>query len=139
MRLTTICCKSLATLFLLAGMQAASANALDDYRVAFAHAIYAATPAWVHNRNPQPLLRAVVVLRLRLGADHHMQAEVIRSNDTQPEMLQRALATVQRAQVPAPPSSVQSELMNQGFMETWLFDNDGTFQVRTLAKPQLSS
>jgi hypothetical protein len=72
MRLTTICCKSLAALLLLAGMQAANANALDDYRVAFAHAIYAATPAWVHNRNPQPLLRAVVVLRLHMGADHRM-------------------------------------------------------------------
>jgi hypothetical protein len=64
---------------------------------------------------------------------------VIRSNDTQPEMLQRALTTVRRAVAPTPPSGVQSELMNEGFMETWLFDNDGTFQVRTLAKPQRSS
>jgi hypothetical protein len=30
-------------------------------------------------------------------------------------------------------------MQRSGFMEAWLFDNDGSFQVKTLAKVQKSS
>lgn len=136
MRMTTLCCKSIAALALTWAAFPASASSLDDYRAAFARAVYAASPQWVHNRNPQPLLRAVVVLRLRMSPDRHIEPEVIRSNDTQPEMLQRAIEAARHAQAPTPSAEVEAELMRNGFMETWLFDSDGRFQVKTLAKPQ---
>jgi protein TonB len=92
----------------------------------------------VHQRNPQPLLRAVVVLNVKLDAGDHWQVEVVRTNDEQPEMLARAIETVARAPVVPMPDEVKDHMRRNGFMEAWLFDNDGRFQVKTLAKAQLT-
>lgn len=117
---------------------AALAAEIDPTRVDFAHAVYEGTPTWVHDHQPQALLRAVIVLRVKLGADNHWHAEVVRTNTEQPEMLRRAIETVDHARVPTIPLNLREKLTNEGFMETWLFDNDGTFQVKTLAKAQLN-
>ena len=53
-------------------------------------------------------------------------------------MLACAIETVNRAQVAEVPDQVRSELSRNGIVEAWLFDSDGSFQVKTLAKPQLS-
>lgn len=131
----TLCFTSLAASLLMVTAPA-RAGTLDDFRRAFAEAVHAASPELVHGRNPQALLRAVVVLNIKLREDGRLAADVLRTNDQQPEMLQRALETVSRVRLPAVPESLRDELRRNGFCETWLFDKDGSFQVMTLAKPQ---
>jgi hypothetical protein len=114
-----------------------SAN-LDEFRKDFAHAVYAGSPELVHDRQPQPLLRAVIVLNIKLGEDDRWQIDVTRTNEQQLEMLRRAIDTVNRARLGAVPDELRDELRRNGIYETWLFDKDGSFQVKTLAKAQRS-
>ena len=91
----------------------------------------------VHDERPQPLLRAVVVLRIRLDEQNKWQAEVFRDNPDQPEMTQAALESV--AKLPAPVGlspKAAAMLRGEGVVEAWLFQNDGRFALKTLAKPQ---
>jgi periplasmic protein TonB len=131
----TICC-SFLTGALLAFLAPAQAGVPDDVRKDFAQAVYTGSPDLVHNGNPQPLLRAVIVLNVKLDDGGHWQHEVVRTNSEQPEMLARAIETVHRAPPIAVNDDVRGELRRNGFMEAWLFDNDGRFQVKTLAKAQ---
>lgn len=131
-------CFSLLAASLLAAAKPAFAGPMDDFKKDFAKAVYAGSPSLVHDRNPQPLLRAVVVLKVKMADDGHLVTDVLRANDQEPDMLARAIETVQRAEVGEIPDQVRSELSHNGIVESWLFDSDGTFQVRTLAKPQRS-
>jgi hypothetical protein len=135
MNAKTICCSFLAGA-LLAVTQPARAGVPDDVRKDFAKAVYSGSPELVHNRNPQPLLRAVIVLNVTLDDADRWQAEVVRTNDEQPEMLARAIETVRKAQAIQLSEDMRAELRRNGLMEAWLFDNDGSFQVKTLAKAQ---
>jgi hypothetical protein len=120
---------------LLAG--SAQAQSADQVKADFARAVYLNSAAQVHNERPQPLLRAVVVLRIRLNEQNQWQAEVFRDNPDQPEMTRAALDSV--AKLPAPvglsPRAVDL-LRSDGLIEAWLFQNDGRFALKTLAKPQ---
>lgn len=129
-------CFSLAAAGLMSLSNWAMAGVADSVRMDFAKAVYSGSPELIHNRNPQPLLRAVVVLNVKLDEGDHWQAEVVRTNNEQPEMLARAIETVQRAPKVHMSDEVRAQLRNDGFMEAWLFDNDGRFQVKTLAKAQ---
>lgn len=136
MSVRTLCftCVGLALASSAAHSQAAN---LDDVRLAFAQAVHEAAPEYIHQRNPQPLLRAVVVLNLKLQDDDRWQPEVVRTNDQQPEMLQRAMDTASRVRLTEVPAELREHLQRNGIYETWLFDKDGSFQVKTLAKAQL--
>lgn len=138
MQAKTLCFSFVAGL-MLAMTKPAIAGVPDDIRKDFAHAVYNGSPELVHNRNPQPLLRAVIVLNVKLDEGDHWRAEVVRTNDEQPEMLVRAMETVRRAPPIQLTEEAKSELRRNGFIEAWLFDNDGSFQVKTLAKAQRSS
>ena len=136
MNVKTICFSFVAGLLLAVTNPASAAGVPDELKRDFARAVYEGSPELVHDRNPQPLLRAVVVLNMRLDESGQWQAEVVRHNDQQPAMTARALETVRRAHSMAVPEEHKAELRRNGFMEAWLFDNDGTFQVKTLAKAQ---
>lgn len=138
MQAKTLCFSFLAGL-LLAMTKPAIAGVPDDVRKDFAHAVYDGSPELVHNRNPQPLLRAVIVLNVKLDDGDRWRAEVVRTNDEQPEMLVRAMETVRRAPAIQLSEEAKSELRRNGLIEAWLFDNDGSFQVKTLAKAQRRS
>jgi hypothetical protein len=135
MRVKTICC-SLVTGLLLSLPHVAQAGVSPDVKRDFAHAVYQGSPEFVHDHQPQALLRAVIVLNVRLDQGNKWRAEVLRTNEQQPEMLARALETVRRAPAIAVADDAREELQRNGLVEAWLFDNDGTFQVMTLAKPQ---
>jgi hypothetical protein len=121
---------------LLALAKPAVAGVPDEVKVDFAKAVYSGSPHLVHNRNPQPLLRAVIVLNVKLDESDNWKAEVLRTNEQQPEMLARAIETVQRAGHIPLSDEAKAELHRNGLIEAWLFDNDGSFQVKTLAKAQ---
>ena len=63
--------------------------------------------------------------------------EVFRDNPTQPELTQKALDSV--AALPPPtglsPEAVEA-LRNEGLIEAWLFQTDGRYALKTLAKAQ---
>lgn len=135
MQAKTICFSFVAGL-LLAVTKPAFAGVPDDVRKDFAQAVYNGSPELVHTRNPQPLLRAVIVLNVKLDEGDRWHAEVLRTNDEQPEMLARAIETVRRAPTIQLTEEMRGELKRNGLIEAWLFDNDGSFQVKTLAKAQ---
>jgi hypothetical protein len=122
-------------LVLIAGH--ARAQSADQLKADFARSVYKNSAAQIHTEAPQPLLRAVVVLRVKLNEQNQWQAEVFRENRDQPEMTQAALDSV--ARLPAPtglsPKAIES-LRNEGLVEAWLFQTDGRFALKTLAKPQ---
>jgi hypothetical protein len=138
MNVKTVCFSFLAGA-LLSVMQSAHAAVPDNVKKDFAKAVYTGSPEFVHDRNPQPLLRAVIVLSVKLDENNQWKAEVVRGNDQQPEMQARALETVRRAPTIQLSEAERAEMQRSGFMEAWLFDNDGSFQVKTLAKVQKSS
>lgn len=115
----------------------AQAQTLADSRADFARRLYTSAAADVHHQAPQPLLRAVVVLRVRLGDDGCWRAEVLRDNPLRPELTRKALDSVARVAVPAVlPDALREELRVNGFVEAWLFEDDGRFALKTLARPQ---
>ena len=115
----------------------ARAEGLDQVRRGFAQMVYEDSRADINLGAPQPLLRAVVVLRVRMNERGRWSAEVMRENDEQPELTRKALASVERLpralDVSAP---VAEQLHRDGFVEVWLFQNDGRFALKTLALPQ---
>lgn len=130
---------SMGVLCAVMSSTASSATNLDEFRHEFAQAVYSSSPELVHNRNPQALLRAVVVLNIKLGEGNAWVTDVMRTNRDEPAMLERAVEAVKRVQIHDVPESLREELSRNGINETWLFDKDGTFQVMTLAKTQRNS
>jgi hypothetical protein len=122
---------------MLAGAPTAWAQSADQVKADFARAVYLNSASQVHNEQPQALLRAVVVLRIKLNEQDQWQAEVFRENTEQPEMTRLALESV--AKLPAPVGlapKARQLLRGDGLVEAWLFQNDGRFALKTLAKPQ---
>ena len=113
------------------------AQGVDDLKVQFAREVYRTSAADVFHTAPHPLLRAVVVMRVRLDEQGRWRADLLRDNVHQPQMTRLAETSVQR--LPAPeglPEDTRRTLREQGFVETWLFINDGRFALRSLALPQ---
>lgn len=128
---------ALATALLWGSPGGAQAQSADQVKADFARAVYQHSAGKVHNDRPQPLLRAVVVLRVKLNEQNQWQAEVFRDNPDQPEMTRAAIESV--AQLPVPTGlspQAQQMLRNEGLVEAWLFQSDGRFALKTLAKPQ---
>jgi hypothetical protein len=122
---------------LLASSFGARAESLDQVRRGFAQMVYEDSAPDINHAAPQPMLRAVVVLRVKLDALDHWRAEVMRENDVEPGLTRKALASVEhlaRAMEVSAPLSEQ--LHREGFVEVWLFQNDGHFALKTLALPQ---
>jgi hypothetical protein len=115
------------------------AQSLGDFKQLFAQEVYRTSAAEVFHTAPHPLLRAVVVMRVRLGEEGRWEAELLRDNVHQPQLTRMAQASVQRLPRPEGLSDdVRRELRERGFVETWLFINDGRFALRSLAQPQTS-
>jgi protein TonB len=115
-----------------------SAGTVDAYKYDLAQHINAANASRVYSSRPQALLRSVVVLRYAVDARGHLvHSEIVRSNrDSETEAT--ALASLRNA---APFPKPAAHLLRRGKLEvseTWLFNNDGRFQLRTTALPQMA-
>ena len=116
---------------------ASSATTVDGYKRDLALRISEVNASKVYSGRPQALLRSVVVLRYVVDARGHLvRSEIMRSNrDSETEST--ALATLRNS---APFPKPASSLLKRGQLElseTWLFNNDGRFQLRTIAQPQM--
>jgi periplasmic protein TonB len=114
-----------------------SASSIDAYKIAVAQRISSVNSKHVHDARPQALLRSIVVLKFAVDADGNLvRSEILRSNrDRATEAL--ALASLKNA---APFPKPASRLLQRGKLEmseSWLFNNDGRFQLRSVALPQM--
>ena len=111
---------------------------LDRYKRGVAQQILQANAPRTFEGVPPHLLRAVIVLQLTVdGKGALTDVRTLRSRND--ELAVAATKSVRTAgQLPAPPR----ELLRGGrlaFVETWLFRDDGKFQVRSLAEAQTAA
>jgi protein TonB len=114
-----------------------TAFTLDGYKQDLAHRISQVNSTKVYTTRPQALLRSVVVVKYQVDRDGKLvHSEIFRSNrDRETESI--ALATLKNT---APFPKPAPHLLRQGrvdILESWLFNNDGRFQLRTIALPQM--
>jgi periplasmic protein TonB len=109
---------------------------LDQWKHAAAQRIHAANAARLFSGRPHHLLQAVIVVEVAVDSSGRVTRSKILRSPGIGALDKLALASLKAASpLPAPPS----KLVSKGglvFSETWLFDNDGRFQLRTLALPQ---
>ena len=111
---------------------------LDRYKRAVAQQILQTNAPRTFEGVPPHLLRAVIVLQLTVdGKGALTDVRTLRSRSA--EHAAAATKSVRAAgRLPAPPR----ELLRGGrleFVETWLFRDDGKFQVRSLAEAQTAA
>ena len=105
---------------------------LDDYKRRLAGRIVASNPKVFHDPLPR-MMKSIVVLQIRVDSHGRpLRVAVFRSNGFR-ALEQRAVASVIMAMpLPAPPASLLDEAHTLNFLETFLFRDDGLFQVRSL-------
>jgi protein TonB len=112
--------------------------ATESYKVQVARRIDSANPSLIAAGRPQPMLRSVVVVAFVVDRDGRLlKSSVYRTNgDDKAEST--ALASLRRAApLPAPPATMLNQRGEVEVLESWLFNNDGRFQLSTLASPQV--
>lgn len=113
-----------------------NASTLDEYKAEVAHAILHANAASTFIGKLPEILKSVVVLQITIDRNGFpFQVRMFRSNGYQ-DLEARAMQSVRAAALPRPTGSVTGGSGSVTFTETWLFREDGKFQIRTLAGPQ---
>ncbi len=111
---------------------------LEHYKHILAQRIVDQNPDKIYPGNPQALLRSVIVMKYVLDANGNVvSVDTVRSNGDAVTLATAHAAIRKAAPYPAPPH----KLLERGrveIIETMLFNNDGRFQPRTIAQPQLS-
>ena len=113
-----------------------NAKTLAAYQVELANHLSRVNVAKVYAGNPQALLRSVIVLRFSLNSQGSLMSKAIVRSNKDRETEATALSSLVKAQPFPMPSAL---LLKQGrldMVETWLFNSDGRFQLRTIALPQ---
>lgn len=113
------------------------ASTVDAYKRDLALRISQVNANKVYPGRPQALLRSVVVVRYAVDERGQLvRSEIMRSNRDR-ETESTALAALRNA---APFPRPAAHLLRNGRLdisETWLFNNDGRFQLRTVAQAQM--
>ncbi len=110
---------------------------LKEYKVKIAQKIQQENSPLLASGSPQSMLRSVVVMAFKVNKQGQLVSwSVYRTNgDAQAEQV--ALSSLQRAApLPLPPSELFRSAGEIEIVEGWLFNDDGKFQIRTLASPQ---
>lgn len=112
-------------------------SSIQAYKIALANRIAAVNGDKMYTGRPQALLRSVVVVKYAVDGDGRLlRSEIMRSNrDRSTEAT--ALTTLRNS---APFPRPTAHLLQHGRLElteTWLFNNDGRFQLRSTAQRQV--
>ncbi len=111
---------------------------MNGYKRDVAKQLYRTNPQDLYEGQPPPLLKSIVVLKIRVdGKGQLSHVSVMRSNGYK-ELEARAMQSVRNASPLPMPNRLFMQGGNAEFVETWLFRNDGRFQIRSLAEPQAS-
>lgn len=118
--------------------EASPAGTVEEYRHEFAKRLHAANAGMLFEGPPPNPVRAVIVMRAEIDAIGGLRRlELVRAPWHDPWLEDLVRQTVRQAG-PLPPPSLK--LMNGGrsvsFQETWLFDYQGRFRLRTLSQAQ---
>jgi periplasmic protein TonB len=109
---------------------------LDAYKAEVARHIYKSSAKETFEGAAPPLLKSIVVLEISVDSKGAAHARVVRSNGFK-ELEARALQSVKRAGPLPRWSGAGTKPVT--YYETWLFRNDGRFQIRSIAPPQASA
>eukprot|EP01133_Synstelium_polycarpum_P018499 gene18499-22132_t len=121
----------------LAPKAIAPAATVDAYKLLVAQQIMDANTQFTFSGRLPPMLPAIVVLDLSVGRDGTLKsARVHRSRDSEASSV--ALAAVRRVPGAFPPAAqlMRSRDKTLDFSETFLFNDQYRFQLRTLSGPQ---
>lgn len=104
------------------------------YRVDGARAIYAAYPDSIYKGKLPPLLHAIVVAEVDVDANGNVrEVNMLRVPSHAPEVTARVRELIRQVSpLPAP-----ARLGRVKYVDTWLFDKSGRFQLDTLTEGQL--
>jgi protein TonB len=114
-----------------------TADNVDEYKRELGRRIQQVNSTKVYVVRPQALLRSVIVVRFVVDADGSLvRSEIMRTNhDKQTEAT--AISSLRNtAPFPKPPPALLSGGKLE-MSESWLFNNDGKFQVRSIALQQI--
>ena len=115
---------------------ASAARSVDAYKREVAQRIHETSSELVFAGAPPNPLRSIVVVNVAIdGRGGLIDARVMRDNGDG-ELTRVALESVRRAAPYAVPVSAVARRGRIEFFETWLFRQDGRFQLRTLAEAQ---
>jgi protein TonB len=120
------------------GEPGSNASTVNAYKRELAQRISQMNASKVYSGQPQALLRSVVVLRYSVDARGNLVHSEIQRSNRDPETEATALASLRNS---APFPKPAANLLRRGQLEmseTWLFNNDGRFQLRTIAQPQIN-
>ena len=119
-----------------APLAVSNARSLEEYKAEVAHAILHANASSTFIGKLPEILKSVVVLQITIDRNGFpFQVRMFRSNGYQ-DLEARAMQSVRAAALPRPTGAVTGGGGTVTFTETWLFREDGKFQIRTLAGPQ---
>ncbi|PHV27572.1 hypothetical protein CSQ93_14395 [Janthinobacterium sp. BJB426] len=113
------------------------AASIDAYKALVAQQIMSANSEYTFSGRLPPMLPAIVVLDLSVGPDGELKSvHVHRSRDS--EASAAALAAVRRVPTLFPPAVhlMRRHARTFDFSETFLFNDQYRFQLRTLSGPQ---
>lgn len=116
--------------------QPAPMKNIDDYKLLVAAHILQTNSAIAFSGQLPPMLPAIVVVEIKVGHDGAVQhVRVVRSRDNEASRV--ALAAVRLGSpLPRPGHLLKHHHKTLDFSETFLFNKDYQFQLRTLAGPQ---
>ncbi len=110
------------------------ATTLDGYKIEVAKRIAAASPDLFSDPLPE-VLKSIVVLDIAIGRDGVPQHVSVRRSNGFRQLEQRAEASVRKAApFSAPGPEVLRGASSVRFLETFLFRDDGRFQIRSLVE-----
>ncbi len=116
---------------------AINSTTLDQYRAAVAHRIVERNPSSVLHGSPQAMLRSLVVVSFVVDRNGQIVKSSVYRTNGDDEAEATALSTLRRAApLPAPPGRLLNSAGQLELFEDWLFNDDGKFQLRSLASPQ---
>jgi len=117
-------------------LESSQASTLDEYKAEVAHAILHANAQHTFIGQLPEVLKSVVVLQIQVDRNGFpYEVKMFRSNGYK-DLEARAMQSVRAGSLPRPSGALTRGHGYVSFTETWLFRDDGKFQIRTLAGPQ---
>jgi periplasmic protein TonB len=116
---------------------AINSTTLDQYRTSVAERIVERNPSYVVHGSPQAMLRSLVVVSFVVDRNGQIVKSSVYRTNGDDEAEATALSTLRRAApLPVPPGRLLNSAGQIELFEDWLFNDNGKFQLRTLASPQ---
>lgn len=111
-------------------------TSLEDYKRVAAQKIVQASREHLFEGAPPPMLKSVVVLSIAVNAEGRIASLRVMRGNGHRSLERLAMQSVEAALPLPPPGKLAPRRGPMEFSETWLFRDDGRFQLRSLAEAQ---